>query len=133
MLSRRLRAKLYILLTRYKQDQKLFHKKKLAVGLIKFRYVYQLHDGFILSESFEPNLASPQEKYESASVEVQTTKSLYEVSYRDLLICLIILVISTLVPIKLNSYILDLVGSDGLGLDSINLLLIVINESLQVL
>lgn len=51
---------------RYRIETKRFHKKKNAVGLIKFQYVYTFYNGFIVKKDFElvQRVSIPKDKTE---------------------------------------------------------------------
>ena len=63
MILRGIRAKIYYRLIMHKRERKAFHKRKLAVGFIRFRYKYIILDNRILHESFEPDIPNKHEKH----------------------------------------------------------------------
>ena len=89
--SGKFKLELYKALLRYKYVQKLFHKRKLAVGLIKFKYNYYLYDNVILYERFEPSIKNSNAWYFDKQPKFFFTLNVYDLDYR--VVCLIVLLV----------------------------------------
>jgi|TARA_B110000908_G_scaffold169434_1_gene226580 hypothetical protein len=78
--------------------QKLFHKRKLAVGLIKFRYNYYLYENFILYERFEASIKNSNAWYFDKQPKFFTKRDIYAINYFEVAAVVSVVLLILLLP-----------------------------------
>lgn len=105
MLSSHDKTRLYVSLLKYRIGRKKFNKRKLAVGLIRFEYVYQIYDNKVLSASFQPSIKQDS-RYASKKDPIFITKqSFYSPKWWHLLVLGGVYLLLCNIPIEISLFI----------------------------
>lgn len=97
---------LYIKLLVYRKKNKAFHKRKLAVGFIRFRYTYYIYDNTVIAKYFAPALRSARIGHIDQPAQMITKKRGYTFRAEYLVLFLIALISLMLLPLNITNYIL---------------------------
>lgn len=112
MLSARSKLYLYIRLLLYRKKNKAFHKRKLAVGFIRFRYTYYIYDNTVMAKYFEPALRRARVGHVEQPVQMIVKRRGYTFKAKYLVVLLIVLASVMLLPLNIN-YIISMLVVDG--------------------